>query len=103
MGLRHAETRKSKDKLYHRRFAAQRKWNALRLKPSGFQAVHGVDQGCGYPLFRDGMAGIRHDDELRLGERTVQVPGGGHRANDVITALDDNDRQMPDLVHISSR
>src|SRR5690606_28197525 len=70
------------------------------LEAGGFEAVHGVDEGVGYALFRDGMARVGDDDEFGLGECAVQVPGGGHRANDVVAALDDNDRRVEDLIHV---
>ena len=62
---------------------------ATRLKP-----IHCINKSCCYAFFRYGMARIGNDDKLGFGKRTVQVPGAFHRANHVITALNNGGRDM---------
>lgn len=46
------------------------------------------------------VAGVRHDPQIRLRERAMQVPRADHRADDVIPSLDDHGGDMLDAVDV---
>ena len=46
------------------------------------------------------MTGIGHDYQFRLGKSTVQVPCRRRRTDDIVASLDDDRRNIADLVYI---
>ena len=49
------------------------------------------------------MSGVRHDAEVGFRPRLVQVPGAAHRADDVVAALHDHRRDVPDPAHAAQQ
>ncbi len=48
--------------------------------------------------FEGGVAGIRYDAEVGFRPRAMQCPCGLHRAHDVVAALHDDGRDVPDTI-----
>src|SRR5262249_376747 len=46
------------------------------------------------------VAGIGHDPQVRFRKGTVERPGAGHRADDIVTPLDNHGRYVADTCDV---
>ena len=64
------------------------------------EAIGGDDESFGDAGLADGVAGVRHDDQLCFRPGAMEVPGALDRADDIVAALDDDARDVADAVDL---
>src|SRR5437762_1207387 len=64
------------------------------------ELIRGFDQDAQISRLHNRMSGVRRDMYFCFRPGAMQVPGTGHRADDVISSLNDHPRDMTDLADV---